>query len=174
MTFPKTIVASWIAAVLCTVGCTTLTPTKPIAPPHRSRTPQTNAVEEPTISLPEGDEGNEPQAVSKPGTSLQGVDENQTSSPQSERVVRGQSPRNWFAPINEPTAGSSDHWRRPMQVSGEPVTRGQSPGYGYPVSGGYAPQNGYYDSPVAQMVQNPFPSRRRRFPVSCRPATRNH
>jgi outer membrane protein insertion porin family len=82
-----------------------------------------------------------------------------------ERIVRGQSPRDWFAPANEPTAGSSDHWRRPMQVSGEPVMRGQSPAYGYPAPTNYPPQGGYNNnSPVAQMVQNPLPEPLPAFP----------
>jgi len=158
--FIQTIVASWIAAVLCTAGCATLTPTKPHAQPHAPRTSPARSVDAPAISIPET------------GTSAVGVGMNHSSAVEpksdeqkSERIVRGQSPRDWFAPANEPTAGSSDHWRRPMQVSGEPVMRGQSPAYGYPAPTNYPPQGGYNNnSPVAQMVQNPLPEPLPAFP----------
>ena len=121
-------------------------------------------MDEPEISVPETGASADGIVVNKPGTSEQGSNTRPSTKLSSERVVRGQSPRNWFAPINEPTAGSSEHMRRPMQISGEPITRGQSPGYGYPSPTNYQPQGGYYDSPVAQMVQNPLPEPPPAFP----------
>ncbi|MCA9145614.1 MAG: BamA/TamA family outer membrane protein [Planctomycetales bacterium] len=164
MRFTQTIAASWIAGVLCATGCATLTPTKPSASPLSSYAPQSRAMDEPEISVPETGASADGIVVNKPGTSAQGSNTRPSTKLSSERVVRGQSPRNWFAPINEPTAGSSEHMRRPMQISGEPITRGQSPGYGYPSPTNYQPQGGYYDSPVAQMVQNPLPEPPPAFP----------
>ncbi len=176
----KSIVASWIAVVLCTAGCATLTPTKHHPPRHvppAPNTPNTRATAEPTISVPDtgtnsvGVEANQP-AANKPPENAPVSDAPVSDAPAAGEqspapIVRGQSPRNWFAPVNEPTAGSSDHWRRPMQISGEPVTRGQSPGYGYQSPMNYQPQganNGYNSSPVAQMVQNPLPAPPPAFP----------
>ncbi len=98
-------------------------------------------------------------------------------TPPQAPVVRGQSPRNWFAPVNEPTAGSADHLRLPMRASGEPILRGQNPGYGYPSTGngyqpqpnyqpqpGYAPQVDYNRSTVEQFVQEPLPAPITQFP----------
>ncbi|HUG69790.1 MAG TPA: BamA/TamA family outer membrane protein [Pirellulaceae bacterium] len=157
MRFIQTIAASWIAVVLGTAGCATLTPTKQHAPPRVPHTPQASSSDAPVISVPDT-------GASSVGGGMKPI-ANTVGGQQSEPVVRGQSPRNWFAPVNEPTAGSSDHWRQPMRASGEPVTRGQSPGYGYQTPANYQPQGGYYNnSPVAQMVQSPLPEPPPAFP----------
>jgi len=129
--FIKSIVASWIAVVLCTAGCATLTPTTIIrrgaCPPRAEHARNRRARNQ---HLRDGYELRGVEA-NKPGVHAPGTSAPATGQQQPAPIVRGQSPRDWFAPVNEPTAGNSDHWRRPMQVSGEPVTRGQSPGYGY-------------------------------------------
>ncbi|MEO8495425.1 MAG: hypothetical protein ABI614_10160, partial [Planctomycetota bacterium] len=165
MRFIQTIVASWIAVVLCTTGCATLMPTKHSAPPRQSVAPATNSTDDPAISIPESGAGPVGVGVNKPGANAQSGVSPTVSDQPPERTVRGQTPRNWFAPVNEPTAGNSDHWRRPMQASGEPVTRGQSPSYGYPAPQNYQPQGGYNNgSPVAEMVQYPLPAPPPAFP----------
>lgn len=164
MRFIQTIAASWIAVVLCTAGCATLTPTKHHAPRYAPSNPNTSAIGEPAISIPGTGTSSAGLGVNEPGVHAQGTASPTAAEQQPAPIVRGQSPRDWFAPVNEPTAGNSDHWRRPMQVSGEPVTRGQSPGYGYQSPTSYQPQGGYNGSPVAQMVQNPLPEPPPAFP----------
>ncbi len=161
----QTIVATWIAVVLVTTGCATLAPTQQPFMPTAAIT-QSSAVAEPTVSIP-GTQSN--QAV-RTGVSIEGVELDHSGTPRtttmhpatnppSRRVIRGQNRRDWFAPINEPAPGTSEHLRRPMQVSGQPITRGQSPG-GY----GYQPQAGYGGSPVAQLAQSPLPTPPPSFP----------
>ncbi|MEX0819445.1 MAG: BamA/TamA family outer membrane protein, partial [Pirellulaceae bacterium] len=165
MRFIHTIVASWVAAVLCTSGCATLSPTKQYIPSYAPQPRNSHSSSGPAVSIPETGTS----AVGA-GVSTQRAGSTPADETESERVVRGQSPRNWFAPANEPSAGSSDHWRQPMQASGAPSTRGQSPGYGYQPPAynqpqpGYQPQAGYNDSPVAQLVQNPLPAPPPAFP----------
>lgn len=144
-------------------GCATLTPTR-----HNTTGPaplirDASRANEPVISVPQSATGSNgpsvglglpPQAASTPATDAR----------ESDRVIRGQSPRNWFAPVNEPTAGGSDHWRQPMRASGQPVTRGQSPGYGYPATTNYQTPGGYNGSPVGPLAQNTLPEALPTFP----------
>jgi len=59
-------------------------------------------------------------------------------------VIRGQTPSNTTLK-NSMVAGGEEHWRLPMQASGQPVTRGQNP----------YPQTNYPQNPYPQ---NTYPS----------------
>ncbi|MBC8352484.1 MAG: BamA/TamA family outer membrane protein [Planctomycetes bacterium] len=159
----KATVASWIAIVLCTAGCATLTPTRHNTLHSAALTSNAALASEPEISIPESDDG----SVGMPF--YVGLPPEDSTSPAAEdqrpkRIIRGQSPRDWFAPVNQPTAGNSDHLRGPMRASGQPITRGQSPAYGYQSPTNYQPQAGYNSSPVAQFVQTPLPEPPPEFP----------